>query len=146
MIETWSEGIADDNMAEEILVGLADAVRRHPWWRARARLTLALLDRLGVRPPARVLDAGCGWGTTLEALEAAGYRAAGMDVSRRALERLDGPGRELFVADLAARLPARPSTPFDAVLALDVIEHIDDDRGAVSRLGQAGPARGAVVV
>ena len=34
MIERWSEGIADDNMAEEILVDLAGMVRRHPWWQA----------------------------------------------------------------------------------------------------------------
>ena len=71
MITTWSEGIADANMDEAILVELAHIVRAHPWWRARARLTLTLLHRLGVRSPARVLDAGCGWGTTLEALDAA---------------------------------------------------------------------------
>src|SRR4051812_41216328 len=65
MITTWSRGVADENMPEEVLVALADPIRRHPWWSARARLTLELLDRLGVRPPARVLDAGCGWGVTL---------------------------------------------------------------------------------
>jgi len=64
MIVTWSAGVADENMAEDILVEQAGQIRRHPWWLARARLTLALLDRLGVRPPTRVLDAGCGWGVT----------------------------------------------------------------------------------
>ena len=83
MIERWSGGTADDNMAEDILVDLGDLVRRHPWWRARADLTLRLLRDLKVAPPARVLDAGCGWGVTLDALEAEGYRAVGMDVSRR---------------------------------------------------------------
>ena len=38
MIERWSGGVADDNMAEEILVELGDVVRRHPWWRARAKI------------------------------------------------------------------------------------------------------------
>ena len=128
MIERWSEGAADDNMAEDILVELGEVVRRHPWWRARTRLTLRLLRDLDVAPPARVLDAGCGWGTTLEALEARGYQAVGMDISRRILERLDRPGRALVEADLSG--PLKAAEPYRAVLALDVIEHLDDDREA----------------
>src|SRR4051794_18491088 len=100
MIARWSEGIADENMAEDILVDLGGLIRKHPWWRARAVLTLELLDRLGVRPPGRVLDAGCGWGTTLESLERKGYTVVGADISRRALQELDRPGRELVEFDL----------------------------------------------
>ena len=145
MITTWSEGVAGANMDEAILVELAHMVRAHPWWRARARLTLALLHQLGVRSPARVLDAGCGWGTTLEALEHRGYRAAGMDISRRSLERLDRPGRELYVADLTRDLTGN-ANGFEAVLALDVIEHIDDDRAAVTRLGRLVRPGGVVIL
>ncbi len=146
MIATWTEGHADEHMDEAILVELGSAVRRHPWWMARARLTIAVLERAGVRPPARVLDAGCGWGVTLEALERRGYKVTGLDVSRRALDGLDRPDRELVVADLTQPLPGSV-TPFDAVLALDVIEHLDDDREAVARLGElARPAGGVVVV
>jgi SAM-dependent methyltransferase len=149
VITTWSEGVADDNMAESILVELADLVRAHPWWRARARLTLALLERLGARTPASVLDAGCGWGTTLEALERRGYKAAGMDISRRTLEQLDRPDRSLYVADLTRDLDlvgGAGGGGFDAVLALDVIEHIDDDQSAVARLGRLARPGGLVIV
>ncbi len=68
MIRTWTTGSADLGMPEEILVELLDAIPSHPWWQARARLALRLLERVGGRPPARILDAGCGWGVTLEAL------------------------------------------------------------------------------
>jgi SAM-dependent methyltransferase len=145
VITIWSEGIADENMDEDILVDLAEQVSRHPWWIARASLTLALLERLGIRPPTRVLDAGCGWGLTLEALERRGYNAAGMDISRRTVDRLDRPDRDLYVADLTRDLPAG-IVAFEAVLALDVIEHIDDDRGAVTRLGQLARPGGVVIV
>ena len=145
MITRWSEGPADENMAEEILVEQADRVGRHPWWRARAALTLALLGRLGVRPPARVLDAGCGWGTTLERLERAGYEAVGLDISRRTLERLDRPRRALVEADLTKPLPEDHELS-DAVLALDVIEHLDDDRTAIERLGRLATPGGVVVI
>jgi len=145
MIECWSQGNADDNMAEEILTDLGNVVRGHPWWRARADLTLRLLKRLDVHPPARVLDAGCGWGVTLEALEARGYSAAGMDISRRALEMLDRPDRTLIQADLTKALKSDPPR-FRAVLALDVIEHLDDDREAVRRLGELVSPGGVLIV
>jgi SAM-dependent methyltransferase len=145
MIERWSRGDAEEHMPEGILVDLAGIIRRHPWWRARAALTLDLLEDLGVRPPARVLDVGCGWGVTLEALESRGYQAVGLDVSRRALERLDRRGRHLIEADLAGPLPPF-SAGFDAVLALDVIEHLDDDAGAVRRLARLTRPGGSAVV
>jgi SAM-dependent methyltransferase len=145
MIATWSEGVADENMAEAILVELAGIVRRHPWWNARAALTLELLRRLGVRPPARVCDAGCGWGMTLEALERTDYRVVGLDISRSMLERLDRPGRKLAVADLTKPLPGNIE-PFDVVLALDVLEHLDNDWAAAGQLGRLARPGGVVVV
>ena len=145
MIARWSAGLADDNMAEEILVDLVALIRRHPWWRARTALTLELLGRLGVDPPARVLDAGCGWGTTLEGLERRGYRAVGADISRRAIQELDRPGRDLVEVDLTRPLPGGIE-PFEAVLALDVIEHLNDDQAALARLGELAGPGGWVVV
>jgi SAM-dependent methyltransferase len=131
-------------MDERVLVELGATVRSHPWWQARARLTGALLKERGVRPPARVLDVGCGWGVTLEFLERQGYRVSGLDVSRAALESLDRAGRELIEADITATAPAQPR--FDTVLALDVIEHIDDDRAAVARLGALAKPGGLLLV
>jgi 2-polyprenyl-3-methyl-5-hydroxy-6-metoxy-1,4-benzoquinol methylase len=145
MIEIWSEGLADDNMDQAILVELGEIVHAHPWWRARTRLTLALLDRLGIHPPSRVLDAGCGWGSTLFGLERASYRVVGADISRRALEQLDRADRSLAVADLTQPLPDGIE-PFDAALALDVIEHIDDDQGALARLRTLLRPGGTLVV
>jgi SAM-dependent methyltransferase len=133
-------------MAEEILLELGERIRVHPWWIARASLTLALLERSGVHPPSRVLDAGCGWGVTLEALERRGYRAAGLDVSRRTLELLDRPGRRLIEADLAVPPPPEAEASAEAVLALDVLEHLDDDRGAVRRLGSLVAPGGLLIV
>lgn len=145
MIERWSAGIADQNMAEDILIDLGPIVRRHPWWQARARLTLRLLADLQIKPPAQVLDAGCGWGVTLEALENAGYTVSGLDQSRGALEQLDRPGRKLIEADLNQAIPPR-ATQFDAALALDVIEHLDLDGLAVKRLGTLLRPGGSLIV
>jgi SAM-dependent methyltransferase len=122
-------------MDEQILIDLRNIVARHPWWLARARLVLALLDKLNICPPATILEAGCGWGTNLEAFEAAGYQITGLDVSRKMLDHLDHDERRLVEADLTQVLPDRLPT-YDCVLALDVIEHIDDDRHAARELGR----------
>jgi 2-polyprenyl-3-methyl-5-hydroxy-6-metoxy-1,4-benzoquinol methylase len=145
VIERWSEGIAAESMAEEILLELVPFVERHPWWQARAELVLRLLEQLAVRPPTQILDAGCGWGVTLRALENHGYRALGLDISHRALVRLDRPGRHLVQADLAQPIdPGRPQS--DAVLALDVIEHTDDDQQVVRHLGSLVKPGGVLIV
>ena len=119
MITSWSQGNADECMPEEMLVGTLAKARRHPWFHARAHLTLALLKSLGVRSPALIMEVGCGWGLNLTALEDAGYRVAGMDISRRILDKIDRPERRLFEADLNQALPVDAGS-YDAVLALDV--------------------------
>jgi SAM-dependent methyltransferase len=132
MIVTWSKG-ADDYMPQELLVRTLQIVRRHPWWLARGKLAIDALQCEGLKPPARIIDAGCGWGTNLDALEAAGYEATGLDISRQILQAIDRPGRKLLEADLTQDLPANAGT-FDGLLALDVIEHLDDDRAAIRRM------------
>jgi SAM-dependent methyltransferase len=145
VIERWSEGTALKNMPQDILLDLGAIVRRHPWWQARAQLTIRLLQELAIKPGACVLDAGCGWGVTLEALETAGYEATGLDQSRPALEQLDGPGRKLVEADLDCEFP-EGTCLYDAVLALDVIEHLDQDCLAVRRLGTLLRPGGVLIV
>jgi 2-polyprenyl-3-methyl-5-hydroxy-6-metoxy-1,4-benzoquinol methylase len=146
VISTWTSGIADSTMPEQLLLETCEKVRRHPWWAARARLAMALLAKRGILPPASVLEAGCGWGVNLDSLEKAGYRVTGLDVSRRILEYIDQPKRSLIEADLLQPLPPDLPPLSDAVLALDVIEHIDDDRAAVRRLAELVRPGGLVIV
>lgn len=145
MITTWSRGIPEANMDEQILINLRDVVAQHPWWLARADLVLALLEKLNICPPASVLEAGCGWGINLEALEAVGYQVTGLDVSRKMLDHLNRPDRRLVEADLTQGLPD-PLPTYDCVLALDVIEHIDDDCHALQQLGRLLKPTGCLIV
>ncbi len=59
---------------------LSDSQRRHFWFQARNRRILDLLAREGVRPPARVLEVGCGAGVVLVALADAGFEAVGIEM------------------------------------------------------------------
>jgi SAM-dependent methyltransferase len=90
------------------------------------RYTLPALDP---RPGERVLDAGCGTGSVLSALCAAGSRAAGLDFSRGMLRvaRRNAPAAVLAQADLERAFPVRAGT-FDALLSSLVSEHLADLR------------------
>ncbi len=145
MIETWSHGPADENMPEAILVETLERVRRHPWWLARARLALAVLRAEGVAPPASVIDVGCGWGVNLQALEADGYPCVGLDISRQILQMIDQPKRRLVEADLNQPPPVNREL-FAGALLLDVIEHIDDDRGTIQRIASLLQPGGKLIV
>jgi SAM-dependent methyltransferase len=122
-------------MPESLLMGTLQKVRRHPWWAARAKLSLSLLDKHRVLAPASVMDVGCGWGVNLEMLENAGYKATGLDISRNILELVDNRHRQLIQADLNQEFPENHET-YDALLALDVIEHLDDDQAAVKKMAK----------
>lgn len=93
---------------------------------------LELLDPAGLR----VLDAGCAAGGNGEMLKRAGAREVwGVEIDPIAAEtarrRLDG----VVTGDLmSVGLVDLGGQPFDAILAIDVLEHLVDPSAAVKRL------------
>ncbi len=109
--------------------------REHFWFRARAEIVLDLLGR-ELRPGDQVLDAGCGTGLLLERLPP-GHALAGLDCSEYALalaaRRLAGREADLRHGKLPGECPFE-SASLDLVLLTDVLEHIEDDLGALREL------------
>jgi len=98
--------------------------------------------------PARLLDLGCGAGLAAEALAALGHDVLGLDASAEAITaaRTHAEGRALklaYRAGTAEELVAEGGQ-FDAVTALEVIEHVDDQPGFL-RLLAALTAPGGMV-
>jgi SAM-dependent methyltransferase len=108
---------------------------RHWWFVGRRRIFLRLLEQQfppGVRP-IELLDFGCGTGAFLEHLERFGSVSA-VDSDASAVEFCHRRGRaEVRLVPPGERLPFADEA-FDLVTALDVIEHIDDDVGALAEL------------
>lgn len=77
-------------------------------------------------PPAKILEAGCGTGRYCAALDAAGFRALGLDYAQETLRAVKKLVPELsLVAGDAWRLPL-PDGGFDGLWSLGVIEHFWD--------------------
>jgi SAM-dependent methyltransferase len=106
---------------------LIDAEHRARYWAAAA-----------LAAGRRVLDAGCGTGYGTETLAAAGARSVSaidvaqeaVDVTRRRLG--DRFAAEVVRADLH-ELPF-PDGAFDLVVCFEVIEHVEDQDGAIAEL------------
>jgi SAM-dependent methyltransferase len=118
---------------DEALMKATLAVDEHHWWyRGRRRVIRAELDRLALPTGARVLDAGCGSGRTLQDLVDYG-QVSGIELNAdaAALARDRGLG-EVEVGRLE-ELPWSEAT-FDLITCLDVIEHVPDDVVALQEL------------
>jgi SAM-dependent methyltransferase len=105
---------------------------RHWWYRGRRRIIRAELDRLPLVPGARVLDAGCGSGRTLEELGRYG-EVFGIELDPGAASMARERGCGEVVNGRLEELPWEDAT-FDLITCLDVIEHTPDDRATLREL------------
>jgi SAM-dependent methyltransferase len=107
--------------------------REHWWWRAREVVILDVLRSLRPKPGSSILDVGCGDAVSFQALSEFGT-VRGIEVDENLLDP-SGPFRErISTRPLGDPIYDDPSWHFDLITALDVIEHIDDDRAAVSSI------------
>jgi SAM-dependent methyltransferase len=120
----------------------------------RLRLAQAdeLLSRQGFEGPPRVLDAGCGDGLMSLALARRhpGWRIVGVDrredllEGARARAAARGLGNVRFLAGDLTR--ALPESGFDAVVSLEVLEEVPDDRRALEVMAAALRPGGMLVL
>lgn len=121
-------------MHPDILPLHADIEERHWWFVARREIVRALLT--AVEPPGRekhVVDLGCGTGGNLGSLDEL-YRCTGIELDATAVRiaRERYPGCRFECASMFEPEDWGLDRPSDVCLMMDVIEHLDDDEGAVS--------------
>jgi 2-polyprenyl-6-hydroxyphenyl methylase/3-demethylubiquinone-9 3-methyltransferase len=105
----------------------AESRLRNPW------LATELARAFGARP-AHVLDVGCGGGFLSNYLSHAGHRVTGLDASSDALaiaQRYDGTGLVRYQQGDALALPY-PDASFDAVCAMDFLEHVENPEQVIA--------------
>jgi len=106
------------------------------WPRLSEPARRAVLDELGLRPGARLLDAGCGTGELLADAARRQAVVSGIDASPAMLllaqEKL--PDADLRVGDVA-RLPW-PDNAFDAATAFNVVQFTEDIPRTIAELAR----------
>jgi 2-polyprenyl-6-hydroxyphenyl methylase/3-demethylubiquinone-9 3-methyltransferase len=93
------------------------------------------LGRAGHDPGSRVLDLGSGGGFLSAALSDAGYRVIGIDPSLYALQDATARVRGHFATAVGESLPFSDGR-FDAVVASEVLEHVDNVPAVLSEIGR----------
>lgn len=115
---------------------------------AAAEMSRLVGDRLALRSGQELCDVGCGYGATARELSARfGVRVTGMTVSRRQADhaaQFPDKGVRVLHGDWLANKFSDSS--FDAVLAVESLEHMPDPRRAIGEMERVLRPGGAAVL
>ncbi len=130
-------------MNDDLLKKFNEVEKFHWWWAGRQTLIKELL--IGDNPK-KILDIGCGTGETLTFVKSIFPKAAvtGVDLSAEAVAYTKRRGHPAKKAD-ALHLPFAEGS-FDAILLLDVIEHIEDDSAVLAEAKRVLKSNGVIVI
>jgi SAM-dependent methyltransferase len=118
----------------------------HWWFVGRRQLFSRELAKLRLGQHAATLDTGTSTGTNLRMLRDLGFRnVSGLDLSDEAIAFCAEKGLGAVQKGDLNALPFADET-FDLVLATDIIEHVDDDIGALRQLNRALKPGGHLLV
>lgn len=127
--------VTDPGLSEDRFQFLSDVEEEHFWFTARRDLVVGLLRQHVPANAGQLLDLGCGPGANLPAWAPFAKTVTGMDV-----HLADADAKHQIVTGSVAELPFADESA-DAVLILDVLEHVDDVvalREACRVLGSGG--------
>jgi SAM-dependent methyltransferase len=133
-------------MERDVYARMAEIEAHHWWFVARRAVLAEVLKRLVDLPPAaRILEAGCGTGGNLSMLSGFGEVSAfEPNEEARQMARQKG-GESVRDGRLPDHIPFAPGG-FDLVVALDVLEHLDDDLSSLRALrAQLRPSGSALI-
>lgn len=122
-------------MERVIYERLRELETTHWWFAVRRKLIAQVVKDSALPANARILEAGCGTGGNIDLLRRFGAVQAMEpdDVSRSYVKETHD--LQVDAGSLPDGLPYAPAS-FDLVCAFDVIEHVDDDRASVRKLGE----------
>lgn len=121
-----------------------DLAVRHWWWRARRAW---LLERIGRMAPeggwGRILDVGCGGGLWFDDLAPFG-EVEGVEPDASLARGARESGARVHVRPFDPGF--RPGRRYGLILFLDVLEHMEDDAGALRHAGRLLEPGGRILV
>ncbi len=117
---------------------------RHWWYRGRRKVLENVIGGLDLPGRARILDAGCGSGRNMIELARRGT-VTGVELSTPSVEKARRRGCGEVVEGSVLEMPFADGS-FDLAVSLDVIEHLEDDLGALRELRRTVAPGGALLL
>ncbi len=134
-------------MREDFYAEYFEVEGRHWWFRGRTRIVTSTIASLAQPSagdgPLRILDLGTGTGTMLPELRRFGD-AQGVDADEQAVAFCHARGEDRVQRLTSSELPFADDS-FDLLTTLDVLEHIEDDRGALREVARVLAPGGRMV-
>jgi len=137
-------------MNVEVYERMYRSERDNWWYRSRRELITDMVARAGRLSGGcgalkmKILDVGCGTGLNSQAFEEFG-EVYGLDMSEEALEFSKSRGKSDLIRAYADHLPIKDDT-FDVLCALDLLEHVEDDIGAIREFHRVLKPGGSLIL
>jgi SAM-dependent methyltransferase len=131
-------------MEDVTYIKINEHERDHWWYRVRRNITRNLITRFKPDYRPTILDVGCGTGMLLTELSDIG-EITGIDISQLAVDFCKARGLSNVAVSDGTTIPYSNES-FDMVLALDVIEHIQDDAVAAQEILRVLKPGGTAIV
>ncbi|MGH9897989.1 MAG: class I SAM-dependent methyltransferase, partial [Pyrinomonadaceae bacterium] len=131
-------------MDESLYRKFYEVERSHWWFLARREILLSVIMHY-VPTSGRILDVGCGTGFFIEKAREV-YDAWGVDDSPLAVSMCRDRGLVNVFEGSAYDLSNVSNKLFEAMLYLDVIEHLEDDFTALRRANEMLAIKGIVII
>ncbi|HUC21591.1 MAG TPA: methyltransferase domain-containing protein [Streptosporangiaceae bacterium] len=131
-------------MKESEYLRMAEQEKHYWWHRGRLEIIDTYLRQVVTSGPIRMLNVGCGTGSTVAMLEKYGD-VDNIDISEHAVSLMRRCGHSRVSRTDGVSLPYGDNS-FDVVCAFDVLEHIQDDVEALAEWSRVLKSDGAIVL
>ena len=129
-------------MRHDLYAELYQVENSHWWHQHKRAMVKQLISKI---KPGRVLDVGCGTGKILAELKKQGWQVWGVDAEPAAAKECQKRDIKIKIADATIRMPFKDNF-FNAILALDFLEHVNDDKTVIRGIKRVLKPNGIIII
>ena len=133
-------------MEKELYLESAEIEAKHWWFVGRRAILLDTLMRFSGASHNKLLDIGCGTGLNAMLFSGNGFLVTGLETSAVAIGLARAIAPSIHILATSFPSPLVPRDSYAVITALDVIEHIDDDKGMIRAVADALQPGGIVLI
>ncbi len=102
--------------------------------REQQRIAMILEELLEMKPPANILDLGCGPGFSMECFQRKGYNVVGVDIVKEMVEKAVKKGLNALLVDMRNLGSCFKENSFDYIISISAIQWITKSKKDIKAL------------